>query len=87
VGYGKPPRKNRFQSGQSGNPKGRPKGAKSHKAMLQNLLKKKVQVKINGEIQSISTLEAVFKSLVSVRHQNKWNSRACFVTEELAHLG
>ena len=29
VGYGKPPIETRFKSGQSGNPRGRPKGAKN----------------------------------------------------------
>ena len=29
VGYGKPPAKNRFKPGQTGNPKGRPRGAKN----------------------------------------------------------
>ena len=24
---------------------------------------------------------------ISVRHQNIWDARACFVTEDLAHLG
>jgi hypothetical protein len=31
VGYGKPPEATRFQPGQSGNPKGRPKGAKNRR--------------------------------------------------------
>ena len=32
VGFGKPPREHRFKKGQSGNPGGRPKGAKSRKS-------------------------------------------------------
>lgn len=34
VGYGKPPVETRFQPGQSGNPKGRPKGAKNRRPAL-----------------------------------------------------
>ena len=34
VGYGKPPKQHRFKKGQSGNPRGRPKGAKSSKSTL-----------------------------------------------------
>jgi len=35
VGYGRPPRATRFVPGKSGNPKGRPKGARSVGAILQ----------------------------------------------------
>lgn len=33
VGYGKPPQQTRFKPGQSGNPRGRPKGAKAKPAL------------------------------------------------------
>ncbi|MFZ3585531.1 DUF5681 domain-containing protein, partial [Loktanella sp. DJP18] len=34
VGYAKPPESSRFKKGKSGNPKGRPKGAKSKQPNL-----------------------------------------------------
>jgi hypothetical protein len=38
VGYGKPPRDTRFPKGQSGNPRGRPSGAKNLKTLLSEAL-------------------------------------------------
>lgn len=34
IGYGKPPKESRFQPGQSGNPRGRPRGAKNKRPAL-----------------------------------------------------
>ena len=39
VGFGKPPRRTRFCKGQSGNPKGRPRGAKNLATLMEKVLK------------------------------------------------
>jgi hypothetical protein len=59
VGYGKPPAKHRFKTGQSGNPKGRPKGAKSHGLILRELLNRKIEVRESGRARKITVFEAI----------------------------
>jgi hypothetical protein len=59
VGYGKPPREHRFKPGQSGNPKGRPKGAKSEATILNELLRRKIAVREDGRSRKITVLEAI----------------------------
>jgi hypothetical protein len=49
VGYGKPPKKHRFKKGKSGNPNGRPKGAKGLKTDLKEVLAAPVTVSIGGK--------------------------------------
>lgn len=65
VGYGKPPAHSRFQRGQSGNPKGRPKGALNVVTVLNRTLSEKVVVVEHGKRRSITKLEAAFKQLVN----------------------
>ena len=38
AGYGKPPRHSRFKKGQSGNPKGRPRGSRNFSTDLKATL-------------------------------------------------
>jgi hypothetical protein len=59
VGYSKPPREHRFQPGKSGNPKGRPKGAKNTATLLRELLDRKVEMRSGGILRRVSLREAM----------------------------
>lgn len=65
VGYGRPPRHSRFKAGQSGNPSGRPKGARSLKSDLADELSQLVQVTENGARREISKQRLALKALAA----------------------
>ena len=65
VGYGKPPKQSQFRPGQSGNPKGRPKGARSLFALLREDLQRKVQLGENGKVTTVTRAEAVVRRVVA----------------------
>ena len=65
VGFGKPPKKTQFKPGQSGNPEGRPKGAKNLKTELSEELQERVAVKEGGHRREVSKQRAMLKSLMA----------------------
>lgn len=81
-GYGKPPKKHQFKPGQSGNPKGRPKGARSFKTALSKELETMLEIKEAGKAKKVSKLEAVVKRLVT----DALNGNAKALTELLRQL-
>jgi len=63
VGYGKPPRAHQFKPGKSGNPKGRPKGAKSEETLLRELLQQKISLNERGKTRRITVLEGILRRI------------------------
>jgi hypothetical protein len=53
VGYGRPPEDTRFKKGQSGNPRGRPKGSKSWKTLVHEVLDEKITINVRGKRRRI----------------------------------
>jgi hypothetical protein len=59
IGYRRPPRHSRFRTGQSGNPRGRPRGVKSLPDIVRKIVGQKVTVTENGRARRVPRLEAI----------------------------
>src|SRR6266849_2816817 len=65
VGYGKPPVHTRFRKGQSGNPRGRPRGSKNLTTLVSDALDQLVVVTENGRRRKIAKRELGIAQLVN----------------------
>ena len=72
VGYGKPPRHTRFEKGRSGNPKGRPSGAKNLSSLFIDALNETVIIAENGGRRKISKRQAIVKQIVNKAAKGDW---------------
>lgn len=59
VGYGKPPVHTRFKPGMSGNPKGKPRGRKSHKEIVRAIFDEKISAQTPNGLKKMTKLEAL----------------------------
>jgi hypothetical protein len=65
VGFGRPPKETRFRKGQSGNPKGRPKGKLNWSTVLERALHERVVINENGVRRTVTKLEAACTQVVN----------------------
>lgn len=65
IGFKKPPKKNQFEKGQSGNPKGRPKSTKNLKTDLEEELQELIHLKEGGKDKHVSKQRALIKALMA----------------------
>lgn len=65
VGYGKPPNHTKFKKGQSGNPRGKPKGKKSLKTILAEELLAQMTIGLNGKSVTGTRQRLMFQTLTA----------------------
>ena len=64
VGKGRPPLTTRWKPGQSGNPKGRPRGSKNLNTILAEALDEKIPVQEKGKTRLMTAREVIGKKIV-----------------------
>jgi hypothetical protein len=74
VGYGRPPKASRFKKGQSGNPKGRPKGRKNFTTRIAEIMNSSVTKREGDRTAKVSLLDALV--LKQVENGLKGNDRS-----------
>jgi hypothetical protein len=65
VGYKRPPQHSRFPKGRSGNPRGRPKGAKSVTSLTEELLNTRMRARIDGKERTLSRKQVMLEQLMA----------------------
>ena len=65
TGYCRPPKDHQFEPGNRANPRGRKKGSRNRKLVIQEVLFEPVAVRVGEEVKKMPALEAILKTTVN----------------------
>jgi len=65
VGYKKPPTATQFKKGESGNPKGRPKGSRNFGTIVDRVFSRKLEALDNGRSRRVQAAEVMLTKILS----------------------
>lgn len=85
IGYGRPPKAHQFKPGQSGNPKGRPKGRRNRLTELAELFDTKIEATRDGQRVKISPLSALFQVLLKKALSGDVRAAMALINLDAAH--
>ena len=78
IGYRKPPIQTRFKKGQSGNPRGRPRGTRDPLATINKIFGRKFKINEGGVPRTIEAFELIMLRLVEQASKGNHNAiRLC----------
>jgi Family of unknown function (DUF5681) len=80
VGYGRPPTHTRFKPGQSGNPRGRRKGLRNVRTVLEETLNQRITVRDGNGTRSLTKLDGVILTMVNGALKGNSKDLAAFIT-------
>ena len=79
VGYGKPPKNTRFKTGQSGNPRGRRRGQRNLRTVVQEVLKETITIREGERTRTISRLDAIVRVTINNALRGDVKALAAFI--------
>ncbi len=65
IGYGRPPEHSRFKPGKSGNTKGRPKGRRNVRTVVEDVLNQRITIREGDRTRSLSKLDGLVLTMVN----------------------